>query len=158
MTTDVVAMVKTDQRTLAAADPFAARQLDKFGAGEYVLAALRRPRNLGHHRKFMAMVKLAFDQWNPADVMYDSMPAKKSFDVFRRELVIAAGFYDVVLGLDGQARLEAKSLAFDKMGQDEFADVYDGVFAVLTGIDGILPGMSRPEAERLAEHVYSQGF
>jgi hypothetical protein len=152
-----VAMVKTDRGTLAAADPFAVRQIGNIAAGEYVLVSLRRDRNPGHHRKFMAMAKLAFDQWNPAEKQLDGMPAQKSFDVFRRELVIAAGFYEVVLGINGEARLEARSLAFDKMGQEEFTEVYDAVFAVLTR--GILPGsMSKPEAERLAELVFAEGF
>jgi hypothetical protein len=131
-------------------------KIGRLGDGEIVLAVLRRPRNIGFHRKAMALFRLAFDQWNPQEKSIEGMPAKKSFDVFRRELVIQAGYYDVVLGFDGEPRLEAKSLRFDRMEEDEFNEVYEAVVAVLLG--GILSNVTRDEADKMALAVEQGGF
>lgn len=141
---------------LAPGNDRARTKVKRLGDGEVVLAVLRRPRNIGFHRKGMAMFRLAYDQWNPAQKSIGNMPAVKSFDVFRRELVIQAGYYDVVLGLDGEARLEAKSLRFDRMEEDEFNEVYEGVFAVL--MNGILSNVTREEADKMALAIEQGGF
>lgn len=148
--------IKTERDTLAPGDDSAKKRLARLAAGEIVLVDLRRPRNLAHHRKFMALARFAFGQWNPLEQSIGGMPARKSFDAFRKELVINAGYYEVVLGMDGTPRLEAQSLSFDAMDQETFAEVYESVVAVLTA--GILQGMSKEEAQRLADAVYQEGF
>jgi hypothetical protein len=42
-----------------------------------------------------------------------------------------AGFFDAVTNLRGEVRLEAKSLAFHNMGEEEFERVYKAVLGVV---------------------------
>lgn len=152
----MIELARTDDGKLAPASDDARQRINKLAPGEIVLADLRRPRNLGHHRKAMALFRLAFDQWDPEARELGGVPARKSFDVFRKELVIAAGYYETVLGLDGNPRLEALSLRFDAMDQDTFAEVYEAVVAVLTA--GIFEGMTKEQLQRLADRVLAEGF
>jgi hypothetical protein len=152
---EVVQFVK-GEGALQPADPQAKELLDRVGDGEYVLMTMRRVRNPQFHRKFMALLRLAFDHWNPAGRELAGMPARKSFERFRKELVINAGYYDVVLGIDGAARLEAKSIAWGKMGEETFTELYESMVSVLS--QAILPGLTVPQANRLADEVLAQGF
>lgn len=153
---NTITLIKTDKGHLAPADRYAVDALSKVGDGEYLIGVLRQPRNLPFHRKAFAMLQFAFDQWNPEGKAIAGMPAQKSFDNFRKELTIEAGYYQVVLGLDGEPRLEAKSLAFDKMGEKEFEECYEAIVTVLR--NGILAGMSKEDAERVARAVEDEGF
>lgn len=151
-----IELVRTAAGHLAPVGEDGRARIGKLAPGEIVLADVRRPRNLGHHRKAMALFRFAFDRWEPGEAEIGGERARKSFDVFRRELVIAAGYYEVVLGLDGAPRLEALSLRFDAMDQETFTEVYEAVVSVLTG--GILHGMTKDEAQRLADAVFKEGF
>ena len=42
-----------------------------------------------------------------------------------------AGFYESYVNFKGEVRLEAKSLSFDKMNEEEFAQVYKGFLDVV---------------------------
>lgn len=152
----LVELVRTDDGKLAPVGDEARQRISKIGVGEVVLADLRRPRNLAHHRKAMALFRLAFEHWNPDEREIEGMPARKSFDTFRKELVVAAGYYEVVLGLDGEPRLEAMSLRFEAMDQATFTEVYEAVVSVLTA--GILSGFTKEQVQRLADQVFAEGF
>jgi hypothetical protein len=152
---DRVLMVKTDKGTLAPADPDAKQILEKLGAGEYVVCEVRKARDANKHRKFFAMLNLAFDLWNPAEQAIAGHPAKKSRETFRKEVTIAAGYYDVEAGLHGP-KLVAQSIAWDKMDDLVFREVYEAVYAVLAS--GVLEGVSREEAERMAEELWEHNF
>jgi hypothetical protein len=151
-----ITLAKVGSGHLAPFDGQARAALAKWGEGEMLVAEIRRPRNPAFHRKAFALLQFAYGQWNPAGRSIEGMPAKKDFDVFRKELTIQAGFYEVVLGLDGQARLEAQSLSYGAMDDEKFERWYNAVFEVLT--DTILPGLSRDQAERMAEAIFEEGF
>lgn len=55
---------------------------------------------------------------------------EKSFDAFRKDITIRAGFYEVEMSPNGIQK-RAKSLAFDKMPQEEFSKWYKAAFGVL---------------------------
>jgi hypothetical protein len=129
----------------------AEEMLAKIGAGEYVIITTRRARKPWYHKKFFALIRLAFEHWRPKPVVFCGVEAQKNEDRFRYDLTIAAGFYDVVLGSDGEATLEAKSIAFDKMEQGEFEELYNTVANILLG--GVLAGMTREDAEAMADEI-----
>ena len=74
-------------------------------------------RNLALHKKFFALLNLAYD--NQSDY--------KNFDWFRQDVMIAIGqFNERVNYLDsGTVTLEAKSIKFSSMGNDEFNSIYE---------------------------------
>ncbi len=133
-------------------------------------------RNLGHHRKFFALMKLGMEYWQP-DISMISRPERwiahqvaKNFakasdnenfyeeygedianktlqdvtkhrkselnvdafhniDQYRKKIMIDAGFFDYILLPDGGAILEPNSIAFSKMSQEKFNEIYRGCFS-----------------------------
>lgn len=55
---------------------------------------------------------------------------EKSFDAYRKDVTIKAGFYDVEMGVNG-IRKKAKSLSYSKMPQEDFSAWYKAVFSVI---------------------------
>lgn len=81
------------------------------------------PRNYKFHRKFFALCKFAYDNWEP-----DETAAKKSFERFRKDLMILAGYYTQTVSLiTSQIHLEAESIAFGNMSEAKFSQVYKAV-------------------------------
>lgn len=107
----------------------------KLPTGDTFKVKISRVRNPAFHGKFFAMMRFAFDIWEPQNV---NVPAylqasnpDKNFDRFRKDITILAGFYDTHIRLNGDIRVEAKSLAFGKMSEDEFEDVYNACLNVI---------------------------
>ena len=138
-----VLLCKKRSGMLSPADARARSIVQHMSLGECAYAQIRRARNPKLHRKFFALVQFAFDNWRVHDA-----PAAQNIDRFRKDLTIAAGFYEVVLGIDGKSHLEAKSIAWDKMGEEEFTPLYEKVVEVLA--EGFIPGMTPAQAERFA--------
>ncbi|MFD1121850.1 DUF1367 family protein [Methylophilus flavus] len=101
--------------------------------GEVIEIEAKLPRNSKYHRKFFALLNLGFDHWEPGrkHKQYRGMPVAKNFDHFRKEVTILAGFYEQTFDLDGNMKLEAQSISFAKMENDEFEMVYSAVMNVL---------------------------
>jgi len=53
----------------------------------------------------------------------------KCFEAFRKQLTIQAGYYELVLTPSGLEK-RAKSIAFDKMSQEEFGKLYKDLLSV----------------------------
>jgi hypothetical protein len=56
-------VTKTQGGTLAPADQQAADYIARLKLGEVVKVKATRARNPGHHRKFFALLNLAYDAW-----------------------------------------------------------------------------------------------
>lgn len=108
----------------------------KIQYGETFACKSTDQRNLQHHRKFFALIRLAFD----------NMPEK--FDGYfadenqlRYELIKRAGYFEEYTDFKGNKQYRAKSIAFDKMGQEEFTNLYNRVIDVV--IQWLLPDLDR---------------
>ena len=111
--------------------------LSKVKAGETVKLILTRPRNIKFHRKFFALMQLAFDYWEPpkhgeGSAFADKMTVERNFDRFRYDVTILAGYYDATYRLNGDVRLEAKSISFGSMSEDDFEKLYSKVIDVIS--------------------------
>lgn len=135
-----IAVVRRGGLLLAATDEDrqAIRQLP---ADEIHRFEFRRFRNYAFFRKWWALAKWAFEHWHEdaAAVEYRGQRVQRSFDQFRRDLTVLAGFYVPVYGMDGSVRLEPRSLAWAKMDADEFERLYsatvDVVIRHVAGLD-----------------------
>lgn len=157
-----------------------ATEMDKnlfFGLaiGTVVEMRAKPNRNLRHHKKYFALMKLGLEYWKPdvslvsesekwiahqvvkefaklsqnqefynlygkevADrvIQYVTTDRRIKFsddtfhnlDLYRRKIMIDAGFFDYILLPDGGARREPYSIAFDCMSQDKFNEIYRGCF------------------------------
>ncbi len=146
-------MIKTPRGALVPADAESAEALAKVKVGQGVKVTYTRTRNIKFHRKFFALLKLAYDAWNPPPLMYRDQPVKTTFDQFRRQLTILAGYYEVEQSIDNpdKFKLVAKPISFAKMSQDEFERLYNAVLDVL--LDRVFLDQARGDVENLVNNI-----
>lgn len=124
-------LAKTPTGALVPADAPSAAFVQRLKTGAGLRGEFKRQRNPKFHRKVFALFQLAFDAWDAPALEYRGQQVAKNFDRFRRDLTILAGHYEAVTNLRGEVRLEAKSLSFANMDEDEFAEVYRGILNVV---------------------------
>jgi hypothetical protein len=117
----------------------------RFKVGSVTRMELRLMRNSQFHRKFFALIKIAFDLW--AETMpaqeYHGLPVTPDFDRFRRDVIIMAGFFRPVWNAKGELRVEAESISFSNMTEERFEQLYSAVINVI--LHKILPGKGLTE-------------
>jgi len=114
---------------------------------QYFEADIATPRNVAFNRKFFALLNVAYPYWNPESVDTKHGKAEKSFEQFRKDLIIIAGYWDLVPRLIGEPIIVAKSISFAKMDNEEFTVFYDKVLSVI--IQRVLKGYTISEVDDL---------
>jgi Protein of unknown function (DUF1367) len=101
--------------------------------GATILVEPREMRNGAFHRKYFALLNLAFDYWrdNAETLEYKGQNVFPHFDRFRRDVIILAGFYRPVTNIKGEVRLEAESISFAAMDEERFEKLYSATINVL---------------------------
>jgi len=104
--------------------------------GQVCRLQLSRVRNYQFHRKYFALLNLAFDYWEPPEhgkgsAWREKIPVEKNFERFRRDLIILAGYYEATFRLNGDIRIEARSISFGAMDEDEFEELYNATISVI---------------------------
>lgn len=128
---------KAQGQTLVPVDDNAARLVRSLKLGAGISVEASRMRNVRFHRKFFALLRLAFDSWEPQAADFDMMrsgavvPVAKDFESFREHVLILAGHCDATYGADGSVRLKAKSIAFENLDDFEFEEIYKRVVDVV---------------------------
>lgn len=129
--------------------------LEALEPGEFVRIGYVKPRNLPHHRKLFAALKLAYDHWDPASQRkrrrYKGHDIAKNFDAFRKDILILSGYFDPIYRINGTMELRARSIAFANMEQGEFVKCYDAVVDVL--LQHILKNYTKDDVERVAAQM-----
>ena len=126
--------------SLVPANEKTVNSLQKLKTGQVVHGKFKVMRNPKFHNKFMALVRFLFDQWEPGefqDPRWKGIKPEKSFERFRKDLIILAGHYEASYRLDGSVRIEAKSISFSNMSEEEFEQLYSNIINV--GLTRILP-------------------
>lgn len=132
-------------------------KLKDMEPGEFLKVKVTHPRSLPFHRKFMKMVRFAFEQWEPEKerkrLKYKGMVILKDFDAFREDMTILAGYGVPKFDARGRVYWKAKSLAFDEMEDEEFAKVYAAVYEAIYRHVFVAKGYTRETfSEVLAEY------
>ena len=122
----------------------------KTGQGLRIKLTKVRDRELWMHRKYFALLNYIFDCWEP-EIEHKGLPVEKNFDRFRHDIIIAAGFYSLVANIKGEARAEAKSIAFHNMGQDEFEKLFEATIDV--ALKYILKNYSKEDVENVVNEL-----
>ncbi len=119
-------LTKLPNGCLAPADEDAVEWLSKTKTGSAVRAKVSRVRNYPYLQKFHCLVRLAFDIWSETcePMEYRGQPVTPNVDRFRKELIILAGYYTAHYSTNGEVRLEAKSISFANMSEEEFQTVF----------------------------------
>jgi hypothetical protein len=107
--------------------------LAKKKLGSTILVEPREMRNGAFHRKWFALVKMAFDHWSESasTIEFKGAPVLPDFDRFRKDVTISAGFYYPVVNLKGEVRIEPESLKWGSMTEERFTQLYDATIQVL---------------------------
>lgn len=100
----------------------------KIPVGETFEIEYKKPRNVKFHRKFFALIKLAFE----------NQEQYKLFDSLRNDLTIEAGYsYEETNFITGQIITKTKSISFASMDEIEFSNLYESVKNVISQWLGI---------------------
>ena len=129
-----------------------AAKLHKLKAGASVKVNITQEVNAKFRRKWWALAKFAFDLWSETmpDQEYRGQEVQRSFERFRRDLIILAGHFQPVWAVNGEMRVEAKSISFARMSDETFEALYSATInAVLAKI---LTGSKLTDAD-LRSHV-----
>ena len=119
--------------------------------GEVVSAEIKRPRNYRFHKKYFALLNYAFGVWEPECLDYNGQEVGKSFDRFRDDITILAGYYTLSENIKGEPKAEAKSISFGKMHEDEFSCLYSKTIDVI--LKHVLKNYTREDVDRVVENI-----
>ncbi len=142
---------KIPSGALIPVDEASAEFIAKQKVGQGFRCRLERFRNIGFHRKYFALMNYAFGQWERPEEYAGGFLVQKSFNAFRDEVTIAAGFYEQVFNMDGSFRLDPRSIKFNAMGQEEFEQLYSNSINVL--LRQLLTDHSRNDVDRVVNNI-----
>ena len=127
-----------------------AESLAKFKTGEQYQIEIKQARNPAFHRKVFAFFKFCFEYWSADKTEWQYFDERKQFDTFRKNLTVLAGFKEVSYTIDGRMRIDAQSLAYGNMGQDEFERCYSAL--INAAMQNIFKGCND---ERILDCLYA---
>jgi hypothetical protein len=119
--------IKQNASTLTCATEHDQELLRKVKIGNPIRMSFIRVRNYEFHKKYFALLNFAYDYWEPP---YNEV-GEKNFDRFRKDIIILAGFYERSVRINGETRVEAKSISFSSMSEDEFEILYEKTIDVI---------------------------
>ena len=93
----------------------------KIPLNEPFVITYTKKRNIKFHRKFFALMNMIFD----------NQEKYNSIEHLRKDLIIAAGYYDTRFNFEGVEILEAKSMSFSSMDEIEFSELYNRIIDVI---------------------------
>lgn len=96
----------------------------KFKTGEIHEVEIKLHRNPAFHRKVFVFFNYLFKYWKSD---HEFMDEAGQFEVFRKNLTVLAGYYEKYYTITGEVRVEAKSLAYANMSQEEFEACYQAL-------------------------------
>ena len=121
--------------------------------GEGMRCKFTKQRNIWFHRKYFALLNLAYEHWEPEaeKTLYKGHSVEKNFGKFRNDITILSGFYTSAFNLKGEIQLVAKSISFGSMGEDEFCDLYDKTIDVI--LQKVLRNYTKDDLNSVVDEV-----
>ena len=138
---------------LLAADSQTVEFLRKVKMGDNIHGEFTRQRNAAFHRKLFALFGLAFEYFDPPEIDTKWGKPEKSFDTFRKNLTILAGYGYPVFNIDGSFKMKADSLSFGSMDQETFDKLYNSVLNVIMKKISVLDKLSAEEINTLVDKI-----
>ncbi len=106
--------------------------------------------NPAFHRKVFAFFKFCFDHWAADKTEWRYFDERTQFDTFRKNLTVLAGYKVASYTIDGRMRVEAQSLSYGNMEQDEFERCYSAL--INAAMQNIFKGCND---ERILDRLYA---
>jgi len=156
-----IQMQKAANGILVPSDEEAQQELSKLKLGQPVRVTIVRQRNYTFLKKWFALINFAFDYFETPALNYSpkmqglldaaKITPEKSLDRFRKDVTILAGYYDATYRLNGEVRIEAKSISFASMNEEDFEKMYSKTIDVV--IRHVLPEYTESELRKQIEDV-----
>lgn len=147
-----IILMKGAGNILVPHDEEAAKFIERCKTGQLLRSEYKRVRNYQFHKKYFALIKFAFDQWEPTDgLTYKGMPVQKNLKRFRKDIAILSGFFETTVNINGEVRLEAKSISFSQMDEYEFEELYQATITLV--LNRVLKNYTRDDLERVIEQL-----
>ncbi|HHS83691.1 MAG TPA: DUF1367 family protein [Gammaproteobacteria bacterium] len=129
-----------------------AELIKRWKIGDVARLNLTKPRNYENHKRYFALLDIAFDHWEPEITEHKGFPVEKNRERFRKDIAIAAGYYTHnVNAITGDLRLDAKSIAFGKMDEIEFNKLFSKTIDVV--LKYILTNYTRDDIDRVVNEI-----
>jgi len=110
--------------------------------GKVYECVLKEYRNYRFHRKYFSLINLSWEYLDESQRAF----FKENVDAFRKTVEVAAGHYEPVYSVSRKTWLEVpKSIAFDKLSESDFEQLYEKVKTVI--FQTFIPQVNRDEFE-----------
>lgn len=119
-----IEVIKEPGGIFRAASDLEYEKTTKFKTGDMCTVEIKLSRNPKFHAKVFAFFNFCFEYWKGDN---EFQCEHKQYDMFRKHLTVLAGFYESFYKIDGSTRVEAKSLAYGAMNQEEFEQCYNAL-------------------------------
>ncbi|WP_109479175.1 DUF1367 family protein [Paraburkholderia sp. C35] len=126
-----VLLIKRPDGSFVPADAEQAELAAKLPVGKLIRSDLKRVRNPRFHRKFFALLQIGYEAWEPPPRFHKGYEVQSTFEQFRADVTILAGYFDVSTRLNGSVRVTPKSIAFGSMPEEDFEQLYSKAIDVL---------------------------
>ena len=123
-----------------------ADKLTKFKTDGAYEIEIKQTRNPKFHAKMFAFFNFCFEHWSGDNEFQDE---QVQFDVFRKHLTCLAGYYVTYFNIQGEPRVEAKSISYGSMKQDEFEHLYNAL--IRAALKYLFQGCDKSIENRLME-------
>ena len=121
----------------------------KLGTG--ISGEFKQIRNYNFLRKYMALMNIGYDAFEPEIAEYKGQVVEKNFDRFRHDITIMAGYYTFTTDINGEVKAVAKSISFGSMEEEEFSVLYSKTIDVL--LRKVLTEYTKDNLENVVDQV-----
>jgi hypothetical protein len=143
--------LKKNSNGLSLADEEAEDLISKIAFGSVLKCNISIPRNYEFHKKYFALLDVAFDAWEPGEQTYKDQIVQKNKERFRKDIQILAGYGYPIININGDVRFESKSISFGSMEQPEFEKLYSAVINVI--LAKVLTNYTRKDLDEVVKKV-----
>lgn len=129
----VLALMKTQSGMFVPEDQESRDLCDRVKVGQVIRGEFTKQRNYQFHRKFFALMQLGYDIWSETAprLEYQGEPVEPRLENFRKDITILCGWFNTYVSMKGEVRLEAKSISFASMDDEEFERLYSKAISVI---------------------------
>jgi hypothetical protein len=125
----IIYQVKTDKGLIPATEEDRLK-LSKVKIGANIQCKVITERNAKFLRKYFALLKLAWE--NLPEHLEQNFPRQQEMpDEFRFEIIMRAGYFETYTNFKGVVQYKAKSISFENMDDEEFANLYSASIDVI---------------------------
>ena len=108
---------------------------DQIKTGEVIKVKYSKPRNYKFHKKYFALLDLAFQNQDRIDC----------FEYFREQIIMRAGYFVEYIDFKGTVQYRPQSISFGNMDEITFNELYSKSLDVI--IKYVLTGNTKEEIE-----------